>query len=95
MGVFMDIKWKRNIILFLTSQSISLFGSMLVQYAITWYITLEIPMSTYFLYFTNIFYIDFCRRVGRSLQSENINYYIGFNDCNSDFNFSYFVFKWL
>ncbi len=33
--------WKKNSILFLTSQSISLIGSMLVQYAITWYITLE------------------------------------------------------
>ncbi|WP_195264411.1 MFS transporter [Clostridium sp. 1001275B_160808_H3] len=32
--------WKKNSILFLTSQTISLFGSMLVQYAITWYITL-------------------------------------------------------
>jgi MFS transporter, DHA3 family, macrolide efflux protein len=32
--------WKRNIILFLGSQSISLFGSSLVQYAIMWYITL-------------------------------------------------------
>lgn len=33
--------WKNNLILFLVSQNISLFGSMLVQYAITWYITLE------------------------------------------------------
>lgn len=33
--------WKKNIILFLTSQTISLFGSALVQYAITWYITLK------------------------------------------------------
>ena len=33
--------WYKNIILFLASQNISLFGSMLVQYAITWYITLE------------------------------------------------------
>lgn len=32
--------WKRNIILFLSSQSISLFGSSLVQYAMMWYITL-------------------------------------------------------
>ncbi|WP_409273383.1 MFS transporter [Neobacillus sp. SCS-31] len=32
--------WFRNIILFLTSQTISLFGSSLVQYAIMWYITL-------------------------------------------------------
>ncbi|KAB7672607.1 MFS transporter [Bacillus sp. B1-b2] len=33
--------WLRNIILFLTSQTITLFGSSLVQYAIMWYITLE------------------------------------------------------
>lgn len=33
--------WKRNIILFLGSQSLSLFGSSLVQYAIMWYITLN------------------------------------------------------
>lgn len=37
-----DIKthWKRNIILFLSSQTLSLFGSALVQYAIMWHITL-------------------------------------------------------
>lgn len=33
--------WKNNIILFLASQSISLFGTSLVQYAIMWYITLK------------------------------------------------------
>lgn len=33
--------WKKNIMLFLASQTLSLFGSMLVQYAITWYITLK------------------------------------------------------
>lgn len=33
--------WKKNVILFLTSQTISLFGSALVQYDITWYITLK------------------------------------------------------
>jgi DHA3 family macrolide efflux protein-like MFS transporter len=32
--------WKKNIILFLGSQSVSLFGSALVQYAIMWHITL-------------------------------------------------------
>lgn len=32
--------WLKNIILFLSSQTISLFGSSLVQYAIMWYITL-------------------------------------------------------
>ena len=33
------MKWKRNAIVFLASQSISLLGSSLVQFAITWYIT--------------------------------------------------------
>lgn len=33
--------WEKNAALFLLSQSVSLFGSMLVQYAIMWYITLE------------------------------------------------------
>lgn len=32
--------WKSKIIIFLTAQTISLFGSSLVQYAIIWYITL-------------------------------------------------------
>lgn len=34
------IHWKRNAVLFLISQTISLFGSMIVQYAIVWHITL-------------------------------------------------------
>jgi len=33
--------WKRNITLFLTGQGITLFGSMLVYYAIMWHITLK------------------------------------------------------
>ncbi len=33
-------RWLRNIILFLSSQTITLFGSSLVQYAIMWHITL-------------------------------------------------------
>lgn len=37
----MNTQWKKNVILFLSSQTISLFGSMLVQYAITWFITLH------------------------------------------------------
>lgn len=44
MGVYILVdnsNWKKKIILFMTSQTISLFGSMLVQYAITWYITLK------------------------------------------------------
>lgn len=34
-------KWKNNIALFLTGQGISLFGSMLVHYAVMWHITLK------------------------------------------------------
>jgi DHA3 family macrolide efflux protein-like MFS transporter len=37
---------EKNSTLFLTSQTISLFGSMLVQYAITWYITLKTQSGT-------------------------------------------------
>lgn len=37
----MNKEWKKDIILFLGSQTISLFGSSLVQYAIMWYITLK------------------------------------------------------
>lgn len=36
----MNKDWKKNIILLLASQTVSLFGSALVQYAITWHITL-------------------------------------------------------
>ncbi|RXT13589.1 MFS transporter [Ammoniphilus sp. CFH 90114] len=35
-----NLIWKRNIFLFLISQTISLFGSSIVQYAIMWHITL-------------------------------------------------------
>lgn len=37
----MNENWKKKVILFLASQTVSLLGSSLVQYAITWYITLE------------------------------------------------------
>lgn len=33
--------WKRDTALFLGGQTVSMFGSMLVQYAIVWYLTLE------------------------------------------------------
>lgn len=41
------INWKRKIITFITGQTISLFGSFLVQYAIVWYITLETKSGVY------------------------------------------------
>ena len=37
----MNENYKKNLLLFLTSHAISLFGSSLVQYAIIWYITLK------------------------------------------------------
>jgi len=37
----MKNKWERDIVLFILSQTLSLFGSSLVQYAIMWYITLN------------------------------------------------------
>lgn len=40
-------KWKKNISVFLISQMVSLIGSSLVQYAITWYITLETKSGIY------------------------------------------------
>lgn len=36
-----DSSWKKKTALFLTSQGLSLFGSMLVQYAIIWHVTLS------------------------------------------------------
>lgn len=39
--------WKRNTTIFIASQMISLIGSALVQYAITWYITLETQSGIY------------------------------------------------
>src|SRR5690606_6572915 len=37
---FFNEQWKKDISLFLGSQTLTLFGSSLVQYAIVWYITL-------------------------------------------------------
>lgn len=39
--------WKRNTVAFMASQAISLFGSSLVQFAITWYITLTTQSGVY------------------------------------------------
>lgn len=33
--------WKRNVALFLTGQTVSLFGSMVVQYAVMWFVTFQ------------------------------------------------------
>ena len=36
-----DTRWRRQVTIFLSGQTISLFGSMLVQYAVMWHLTLE------------------------------------------------------
>ncbi|WP_378146231.1 MFS transporter [Cnuibacter sp. UC19_7] len=36
-----DAPWKGNVGLFLSGQTVSLFGSMIVQYVVMWYVTLE------------------------------------------------------
>lgn len=41
MDTMVKSNWKKDAILFVASQTVSLFGSSLVQYAIMWYITLE------------------------------------------------------
>ena len=42
----MKTNWKKNTALFLTSQTLSLFGTMLVQYAIMWHIVLKTQSGT-------------------------------------------------
>ena len=41
--------WLRTVALFLTGQTISLFGSMLVQYAVLWYLTIEYRSGIYMM----------------------------------------------
>jgi DHA3 family macrolide efflux protein-like MFS transporter len=43
----MEINWKKNTALFLTGQALSIFGSMVVQYAIVWHITLTTLMAIF------------------------------------------------
>jgi DHA3 family macrolide efflux protein-like MFS transporter len=49
---FMEINWKKNTVLFLAGQALSLFGSMVVQYAILWHITLKTQSGTMMTVFT-------------------------------------------
>lgn len=41
--------WLRNVVLFLSGQTVSLFGSMLVQYAVFWYLTIEYRSGIYMM----------------------------------------------
>jgi DHA3 family macrolide efflux protein-like MFS transporter len=48
----MNISWKKNTALFVTGQALSLFGTMVVQYAIMWHITLTTQSGTMMTLFT-------------------------------------------
>ncbi|MDR1619066.1 MAG: MFS transporter [Clostridiales bacterium] len=48
----MVANWKRNAGFFIGGQLLSMFGSMLVQYAITWHITLETKSGVWMTLFT-------------------------------------------
>ncbi|MDR2102001.1 MAG: MFS transporter [Treponema sp.] len=48
----MNIHWKRNTALFVMGQALSLFGTMVVQYAISWHITLKTQSGTMMTLFT-------------------------------------------
>ena len=48
----MEINWKRNTALFITGQALSFFGTMVVQYAILWHVTLRSQSGTVMTAFT-------------------------------------------
>jgi DHA3 family macrolide efflux protein-like MFS transporter len=48
----MEINWKKNTALFLGGQALTLFGSMVVQYAILWHITLKTQSGVMMTVFT-------------------------------------------
>ncbi|MDR2135986.1 MAG: MFS transporter [Treponema sp.] len=51
-GTTMTANWKKNTALFLTGQALSLFGTMIVQYAIAWHITLTTKSGSMITLFT-------------------------------------------
>ncbi|MDR0612774.1 MAG: MFS transporter [Dysgonamonadaceae bacterium] len=50
----MNINWKKNTALFIAGQALSLFGTMVVQYAILWHITLKTQSGAMMTIFTVI-----------------------------------------
>jgi DHA3 family macrolide efflux protein-like MFS transporter len=48
----MKFNWKKNAALFLTGQALSFFGTMVVQYAILWHITLKSQSGSMMTVFT-------------------------------------------
>jgi DHA3 family macrolide efflux protein-like MFS transporter len=60
----MDISWKRNISLFITGQALSLFGTMVVQYAIMWHITLMTQSGTMVVQYAIMWHITLMTQSG-------------------------------
>jgi len=48
----MELNWKRNTALFIAAQALTFFGTMVVQYAIFWHVTLKSQSGTMMMYFT-------------------------------------------
>jgi DHA3 family macrolide efflux protein-like MFS transporter len=48
----MESNWKKNAVLFIAGQALSFFGSMVVQYAILWHITMKTQSGTMMMVFT-------------------------------------------
>ena len=70
--------WKRKTTLFLASQCITLFGSMIVQMAIVWYVTLETSSGVWVAAFTICSYLpqflisSSVREISSSLMSVSV-----------------------
>lgn len=52
-----EADWKKKTVLFLVSQSVTLFGSTLVQMAIVWYVTLKTSSGAWVSAFTVCSYL--------------------------------------
>jgi DHA3 family macrolide efflux protein-like MFS transporter len=53
----MEINWKKNTVLFLSGQAVTLFVSSVVQYAILWHITLGTQSGTMMTVFSIALFI--------------------------------------
>ncbi|MDR1248198.1 MAG: MFS transporter [Treponema sp.] len=52
MSNYKEFNWKKNVVLFVIGQALSMFGTMVVQYAIMWHITLKTQSGTMMTLFT-------------------------------------------
>ena len=52
-----QVTWKKKVLLFLISQSVTLFGSQVVQMAIVWYVTLHTTSGAWVAVFSVCSYL--------------------------------------